>query len=102
METMLNLYDESGWMDAPNYCEGARQKVLMEEKGVKTFLIRFPGGKDLAAHSHPHHEQHFILKGSYLSEGKTWPAGAVRVFKPGEVHGPFTSMEDLEILVLWH
>ena len=99
---MINLYDESAWTDAPGYAEGAKQKILMEGNGVKTFLIWFPKGKDLAAHNHAHHEQHFILKGSYVSEGKTWPAGTVRVFKPGEVHGPFETAEEVVILVFWH
>jgi len=102
MEQTLNLFDDSGWVDALGYPAGTKQKVLTDEKGVKTFLIRYPQGTYMAAHSHTFAEQHFILEGNYICDGKLYPAGTIRYFKPGDVHGPFESQRGALILIFWY
>jgi len=43
-----------------------------------------------------------VLKGEYLSDGKTYPEGTFRYFAAHENHGPFESKLGALILVIWH
>lgn len=55
----------------------------------------------MESHSHINAEQHFILKGEYISEGKTFHEGTFRSFKAHENHGPFESKKEAMVLVIW-
>ena len=100
-ESSIN-YEEMAWEEAMGYPTGTKIKVLRKEGEKKTFLLKLPKGFDMEAHCHTAlTEQHFVLEGSYRSEGKTYRRGSYR-FIPREVtHGPFTSEEGAVILVIW-
>ena len=61
MKKVYNIHENSDWVDAQGYPEGTKLKVLFDEGGVKTFLLKTPAGFNMAAHSHTHFEQHFPL-----------------------------------------
>ncbi len=100
-EFSLN-HEEMPWEEAQGYPTGTKAKVLREDGSKKTFMLKLPAGFDMEAHCHTAvSEQHFVLDGSYRSEGKTHSKGAYR-FIPREVtHGPFTSEQGAVILVVW-
>ncbi|MBA7519288.1 hypothetical protein ES705_11366 [subsurface metagenome] len=102
MDNYINLYDNSNWQDAPGYPEGTRKKVLHNENGVKTVLLKFPEGFYMASHTHITAEQHFVLKGEYMSGGKVYPEGTFRHFVAHENHGPFESKHGALVLVIWY
>jgi anti-sigma factor ChrR (cupin superfamily) len=102
MEEILNLYDNSSWIDAKEYPDGTSKKLLHDEKGVTTFVLKIPRNFKMAAHSHITAEQHFVLKGEYHTEGKEYPEGSFRHFRAHEEHGPFESKDGAIILVIWY
>jgi anti-sigma factor ChrR (cupin superfamily) len=55
----------------------------------------------MESHSHLTTEQHFVLRGSYTSEGKTYPEGSYQIFYAHEEHGPFHSENGAMVLVIW-
>ena len=101
MENCINLYNDSTWQDASGYPSGTGKKVLYDEKGVKTVLLKLPEGFYMEAHSHIYAEQHIILKGEYISEGKIYKEGTYRRLNAHENHGPFESKKGALILVIW-
>ena len=101
MKNMLNLYDDLNWEDTEKYPSGTKQKVLRDENGAKTILLKLPKGFYLAPHSHITTEQHFVLEGEYTSGGESFPAGSYRMFSAGDEHGPFESKDGALILVVW-
>jgi anti-sigma factor ChrR (cupin superfamily) len=102
METMINLFDDSNWIEAQEYPKGTLKKVLHDEYGVKTVLLKLPEGFYMASHTHITAEQHFLLKGEYVSEGKTFKEGTYQSFKAHENHGPFESKHGALVLVIWY
>ena len=70
METPINLFDDSGWEDAQEYPAGTKTRILRAEQGMKTVLLKLPEGFYMKSHTHITAEQHIILKGEYISEGK--------------------------------
>ncbi|MBN2275880.1 MAG: cupin domain-containing protein [Bacteroidales bacterium] len=101
MKEIINLLNNAEWSDASEYAAGTRKRVLHDEDGVKTVLLNFPAGFYMEAHSHIHAEQHLILKGEYISEGKVFHEGTYRSFKAHENHGPFESKKGALVLVIW-
>jgi len=101
METTINLFDDSGWRDAQEYPEGTRKKVLRDEQGAKTVLLKLPGKFYMDSHAHVTAEQHVILKGEYISEGKVYHEGTYQNFKAHENHGPFESKHGALVIVIW-
>lgn len=101
MKEIVNLYDDSGWQDAEEYPSSTKMKVLRDEDGAKTILLKLPEKFYLPAHSHITTEQHFIISGEYKSEGKTYGQGTYQIFQPHENHGPFESEKGALILVVW-
>ena len=101
MENFINLYDDLNWQDANNYADGTKQKILRDENSSKTILLKLPKGFYMAPHSHVTTEQHFVLKGEYISEGKIYGTGSYQIFKASEEHGPFKSKDGALILVIW-
>lgn len=102
MSTTLNVHDDSGWTEAWGYQTGTKKKVLHDENGVMTFLLSCPAGLMIPSQSHPFVEEHIVLKGRLLHEGKVIPAGTFQHFEPDEVHGPFECPEKVMALVIYY
>ncbi len=101
MKNFVNLFQDFDWEDAKNYPKGTKRKVLRDENNHRTILLKLPEGFKMGSHSHITTEQHFVLKGEYSSEGKTFPEGSYQVFSAGDEHGPFISENGALILVIW-
>jgi hypothetical protein len=101
MEKLMNIYDESDWQEATEYSAGTRKKVLFDENGMKTIVLRLPKGFSMALHSHLFNEQHYIIEGEYNSNGIVFRKGTHRCFKAHETHGPFESRSGAMVLVIW-
>ena len=101
MKDIINLFAVSTWQDAPEYQGGTKKKVLHQENGIITVLLKLPEGFYMAPHAHIHSEQHIIIKGEYISEGKVYHEGTYRCFKAHENHGPFESKHGALVLVIW-
>ena len=67
MKRLMNLYDELHWENADEYYEGTLRKVLRQEDGCRTVLLKLPAGFSMSPHSHITAEQHFILDGEFLN-----------------------------------
>lgn len=101
MKNLINLYDNQEWENANEYYDGTKRKVLRDENGAKTILLKLPKGFKMGLHSHVTTEQHFVLEGKYKINKKTFSAGSYQVFYPHEEHGPFESDDGALILVVW-
>lgn len=102
MKAIKNLYDDSNWIEAREYPKGTLKKVLHDDHGVKTILLKLPENFYMDPHSHITAEQHFVLKGQYTSENKVYPEGTFQSFEAHEDHGPFESKKGAIVLVTWH
>jgi len=80
---------------------GTRKKILRDENTAKTILLKLPAGFYIPPHTHVTAEQHFIIKGDYISEGKVYHEGTYQIFKAHEDHGPFESKNGALVLVVW-
>ncbi|MDZ7623716.1 MAG: cupin domain-containing protein [Ignavibacteriaceae bacterium] len=101
MKHVTNIYDELGWKKATGYPVGTRIKVLRDENGAKTILLKLPAGFHMDSHTHIYNEQHVVLEGEYESEGKIFPSGTYRLVPAHKDHGPFASKSGAVILVIW-
>ncbi len=101
MENLMNLFDDLNWEEANEYFNGTKRKILRDENGCRTVLLKLPKNFYMAPHSHIITEQHFVLKGEYTSKGKNFSAGSYQVFSKGDDHGPFESKNGALILVIW-
>ncbi len=101
MKNFVNLFDNQKWEDAEEYPDGTKRKLLRDEYGAKTVLLKFPAGFNMAPHSHITTEQHFVLEGEYNSNGHLYGAGSYQIFYPHEEHGPYESKNGALILVIW-
>jgi anti-sigma factor ChrR (cupin superfamily) len=100
MRSIMNLFDEFNWIPADNYPDGTQKKMLRDENGANTFLLKLPKGFKMEAHSHVTTEQHLVIEGSYSSEGVNYPAGSYLIISAHENHGPFESEEGAMMLVV--
>ncbi|MBN2631951.1 MAG: cupin domain-containing protein [Bacteroidales bacterium] len=101
MKNLVNLFEEKEWEEAIDYPEGTKMKTLRDNAEGRTILLKLAAGFKLGSHSHVVAEQHLVLKGSYTSDGRTFPAGSFQIYSPHEEHGPFESEEGALILVIW-
>lgn len=101
MADYIDLYDDSGWQDAPEYSEATRKKILLDKEGSRIIALKLPEGFSMAPHSHIMSEQHVILKGEYESDGKIYGEGSYRSFDAHQKHGPFSSAKGAMVLVIW-
>ena len=101
MKKIMNLYDDLNWENADDYFKGTKRKILRDENGSRTVLLKLPKDFYMAPHSHIVSEQHLVLEGEYISNGKNYPAGSYQIFSPGDEHGPFESKNGALILVVW-
>lgn len=101
MKNIVNLFDDHNWEDADEYPDGTKRKVLRDDDGARSVLLKLPEEFKMAPHSHVRTEQHFILEGEYKSNNKTFSSGSYQIFYPQEEHGPFESETGALILVVW-
>lgn len=101
MKNFVDLFDDSGWEIAKDYPEGTLMKTLRDTNDGRTILLKCARGFKMAAHSHVVSEQHFVLKGSYICDNKTYSAGSYQMYGPHEEHGPYESPEGALILAIW-
>lgn len=101
MKDLMNLYDDLNWQNADEYFKGTQRKVLRDDKGGRTVLLKLPAGFYMPPHSHISTEQHFILEGEYISNDKVFTDGSYQIFAPGDEHGPFASKNGALVLVIW-
>ena len=101
MKRKRNIFDEKHWEDAKDYFPGTKRKILRDENGRRTVLLKLPPGCVIPPHSHITTEQHFVLEGEYVSNGKTYPKGSFQLISPGEQHGSFKSEKGALILIIW-
>jgi anti-sigma factor ChrR (cupin superfamily) len=96
-----NLFDDTEWQDAPEYDALTKKKVLRDQHGTKTILLKLPQGFHMAPHSHITAEQHILLKGEYIIDGKVYRPGTYQKFDAHEEHGPFESKDGALVIVIW-
>ncbi len=101
MEKVLNLFDDQHWENADEYFNGTLRKVLRDEEGYKTILLRLPKNFKMAPHTHLVTEQNFVVDGQYTYKGEVYAKGTYQIFRPHDEHGPFESKEGATILVIW-
>lgn len=103
MVDMVVKYETMEWRDAGDiYPGGTKIKVLRDDEGGRTVILKLPKGFNMAGHSHINTEQHFILKGRYEIDGHVYGEGTYQLIRPNMTHGPFTSQTGAEVLVIWH
>lgn len=101
MKNIINIYDQLHWDEACGYPKGTRIKVLRDENGAKTILLKLPQEFNLESHSHVMAEQHFILEGEYESDGQIYGAGSYQLIPSHADHGPFKSKNGALVLVIY-
>jgi anti-sigma factor ChrR (cupin superfamily) len=101
MKNLINLFDDAGWEKARDYPEGTLLKILRDNEYGKTILLKLPEGFKMPNHSHVVAEQHLVLRGSYITSGKTFAEGSFQIYDPHEEHGPFESENGALVLVIW-
>jgi anti-sigma factor ChrR (cupin superfamily) len=101
MKNLMNLYDDSNWEEAANYPQGTKRKILRDDNGGRTILLKLPKGFYMAPHSHTVTEQDFVLEGKYTVDGEEFVKGSYQIYSPHDEHGPFESKEGALVLVIW-
>jgi len=103
---MLDLIvraNDLDWQAADEtYMRGTLVKVLREDEGGKTILLKIPAGFRQESHSHLRTEQHYVLRGAYKMGNTLCPEGTYQLIHKDSTHGPITSEAGAEILVIWH
>lgn len=101
MEKIKNLFDDLNWEEANEYFLGTKRKVLRNDNGARTILLKLPKGFKMPPHTHLTTEQNFVVEGQYTYKGEVFPKGSYQIFSPYDEHGPFESKEGAIILVIW-
>ena len=101
MKRKRNIFDEKHWEDAKDYFPGTKRKILRDENGRRTVLLKLPPGCVIPPHSHITTEQHFVLEGEYESEGNIYGSNSYRLISAHKDHGPFKSKNGALVLVIW-
>ena len=89
------------WLPTEGYPKDTLCKVLRDDHGHKTMLLKLPPGFKMESHSHTVLEQHYILEGSYEIDDQTFDSGTYQLIPPNVTHGPFYSKEGAFLLVIW-
>ncbi|MEA3288035.1 MAG: cupin domain-containing protein [Candidatus Marinimicrobia bacterium] len=91
------------WQDASeSYMRGTQIKILREDEGGKTILLKIPPGFRQESHSHLRTEQHYVIQGAYEMGSTPCPEGTYQLIHKDSTHGPITSKAGAVILVIWH
>jgi anti-sigma factor ChrR (cupin superfamily) len=93
--------ERMGWEKASSYPDGTLVKVLREDGGKRTVLLKLPEGFWMDVHAHTCCEQHFVLEGSYEAAGEEHGVGTYQCIPDHTNHGPFSSRRGAMILVVW-
>ena len=101
MKKVMNLFDDLNWESADEYFKGTKRKILRDDEGKKTILLKLPKGFSMPLHTHITTEQNFVIEGQYTYKGEVYPKGSYQIFSPHDEHGPFNSKEGALILVIW-
>lgn len=103
MIDMIVKANDLEWQSAgENYMRGTQVKVLREDEGGKTILLKIPPGFRQEKHSHLRTEQHYVVRGAYEMGKTLCPEGTYQLIHKDSTHGPITSETGAEILVVWH
>ena len=103
MSDVIVNYNSMKWQDADEiYPQDTKIKVLRDDEGGRTVLLKLAKGFKMGGHCHIEDEQHFVLKGQYEMDGKVYPQGTYQLIHSNMTHGPFTSKTGAEVLVVWH
>ncbi len=92
-----------GWTPAspPGAPPGLEQRLLHQNKAnqLTSAIVRFPKGYTEPAHYHTKcGHSIYVLKGKLQAPDGVWTPGSFNYAALGEVHGPFTAVEETEIL----
>lgn len=103
MLDMIVKANDLEWQDASEtYMPGTLVKILRDDDGGKTILLKIPAGFRQESHSHLRTEQHYVIRGSYEMGNSYCPEGTYQLIHKNITHGPITSKTGAEILVIWH
>ena len=97
----MNSLDQKGWEKAEGYTDGTLRKVLRDENGGKTILLKLPKHFHMEAHSHLHCEQHYVIDGTYTINNIPFTKGSYVRIPTHEEHGKFESEDGALVLVMW-
>ncbi len=97
----LNLLDDKGWEDAPGYAKGTKRKLLREENGCRTMLLKLPKHFHMDAHSHCCDEEHYVIDGTYTINNMIFTKGSYQRIPANEEHGNMESENGATLLVSW-
>jgi len=100
MEKMTTVLEDLPW-DAGPY-PGSRMKIYPMIEGTPFFsvLIEIEPGAVLEEHDEPFNELSFVFKGEAIIEGRECPQGTYFYTPAGNQHGPFTTREGCQLLVV--
>jgi anti-sigma factor ChrR (cupin superfamily) len=103
MKAVKTNVNDLDWQPAVEYPDNAEEKVLSQGDTVapRAILLRIPSGWNMNRHSHRYAELHYVLEGSYESQGDVYSAGTFRMIPREVEHGPFSSRNGATILVVW-
>ncbi len=103
MMDMIVKANDLEWQDAgETYMRGTLIKVLRDDVGGRTILLKIPAGFRQESHSHLRTEQHYVIRGAYEMGDILCPEGTYQLIHKDSTHGPITSATGAEILVIWH
>ena len=97
----MNLLDDTGWQHAAGFSKGAQMKVLRDENGCKTILLKLPRHFHMDAHTHLYNEQHFVIDGTYSVNNIPFGKGSYQRIPANEEHRKFESEDGALLLVMW-
>ena len=97
----MHSLEDRGCEKAEGYAEGTLIKVLRDENGCKTALLKLPPHFHMDAHSHLNAEQHFVLEGNYMINNIPFGPGSYQRIPPNEEHGSIMSPEGATLLIVW-
>jgi len=102
MEEIIDTQD-SQWQALRAFPGTAEVKMLRDDRdgGARTMLVRVAPGGEIRPHSHLAAVQHYILEGSYETEGKVLRAGSYRLLPNDANLAPMTSKDGVTILMIY-
>jgi anti-sigma factor ChrR (cupin superfamily) len=101
MKELSIKHQELEWKQAQGYPPGTMIKVLRDEGGGQTFLLKLKKGFEMEGCTHMAREQQVVLEGGYEVEGRMYSAGFYRLIPKNTAHGAIKSDQGATILVIW-
>ena len=72
--------------------------AALSETHHRLAMVSWQPGTRAAAHTHPHGEEIFVLRGELRDERGAYPAGSWLRFHPGSGHAPYADQDTLILL----